>query len=102
MSLEKWDEIEEDFLFTDISPEFTQEGEKTINEYFTEEIAKADEVDISVAYCSGDSLLELDRLVEERKIKRICLIIGMYFLLASQRDCIDWFWELIKSELEKE
>ncbi|WP_052304248.1 restriction endonuclease PLD domain-containing protein [Mycoplasma wenyonii] len=73
---------QEGFLVTDISPLFSEEGEKAINECFREEMAKADRVEISVAFCAGDSLQEVDDSVKKEKIQNICLILGMYYFIG--------------------
>ncbi|WP_083838605.1 restriction endonuclease PLD domain-containing protein [Mycoplasma wenyonii] len=72
------------FLVTYIDSEFAEEGERTIDECFREEIEKADRVKMSVAYFGRDSLQEIERLVKEGKIKYICLILGMYFFIGLQ------------------
>lgn len=82
------------FLVTYISDEFSEKGERTINECFREEMAKADRVEISVAYCGYNSLKEIDRLVEEGKIKYICLILGMYFFIGLWEKLYRWVIEI--------
>ncbi|WP_083838601.1 restriction endonuclease PLD domain-containing protein [Mycoplasma wenyonii] len=74
------------FLVTYSSSEFSEEGERTINECFREEIAKADKVEISVAYCGYNSLKEIDRLVEKGNIKYICVILGMHWFIGLWED----------------
>lgn len=78
--------VGKDFLHTNISPKFSAKGWKTNNECFREELAKADRVEISVAYCSCDSLQELEKLVDEGNIKYICLILGMHFFVGFSED----------------
>ncbi|WP_083838591.1 restriction endonuclease PLD domain-containing protein [Mycoplasma wenyonii] len=79
------------FLVTYISPLFSEKGERTINECFRKEMAKADGVEISVAYCGYNSLKEMDRLVKKGNIKYICLILGMYYFIGLQ----DTFYKLV-------
>lgn len=42
------------------------------------ELLKADEIRIFVAYFAQDSLKALNEIVNSYKIKRVCLILGMY------------------------
>mgnify|MGYP002515246950 CR=1 FL=1 len=69
----------ERFLYSDIPSLRPKEGEKTINDCFREELEKADQIEISVGFSSFLSLKELDRLVTEKNIKNISVILGMYF-----------------------
>ena len=47
---------------------------------FNEQMKMADRVEIAVGYTSNASLAELDRLVNECNISKVCLNIGMYFI----------------------
>ena len=47
---------------------------------FNEQMKMADRVEIAVGYTSNASLAELDRLVDEGDISKVCLNIGMYFI----------------------
>ena len=67
-------------LYSNILPLGTEEDQKTIMDCFNEQIKIADRVEIAVGYTSNASLAELDRLVDERGISKVCLNIGMYFI----------------------
>lgn len=67
-------------LYSNILPLGTSEGQQTITECFNEQVKKADRVDIAVGYVSHASLEELEQLVAEYGINKICLNIGMYFI----------------------
>ena len=67
-------------LYSNILPLGTSEGQQTIINCFNEQIAKSDRVEIAVGYISRAALEELDNLVAEHNISRICLTIGMYFI----------------------
>lgn len=66
------------FLYSNIWPLNLKKGQESIRKCFLEELAKADEIRISVAYFSIGSLLSLDELIDFLDIKRVCLILGMY------------------------
>ena len=51
------------------------------------DIANATEADIAVGYVSGASLVELGKLVRDSQIKRISLIIGMYYHEGMPEGC---------------
>lgn len=65
-------------LYTNILPIGICEGQKTIIDWFNEEIGKADQVKIASGYTSVASLEELERLVSMYNISSAKLIIGMY------------------------
>ncbi len=67
-------------LYSNILPLGTEEDQKTIMDCFNEQIKIADRVEIAVGYTSNASLAELDRLVDEYSISKVCLNIGMYFI----------------------
>lgn len=67
-------------LYSDILPLGIQEGQQTIADCFKEQLMKADRLEIAVGYVSRASLAELDELVTEYDIKKVCLNIGMYFI----------------------
>ncbi|WP_158308815.1 restriction endonuclease PLD domain-containing protein [Mycoplasma wenyonii] len=66
------------FLCSDIEPLGIEKGQEIIHDRFKMELAKADEIKISVAYCSEDSLWELERLVDLYEIKKVNVVLGMY------------------------
>ena len=66
-------------LYTNILPLKMNDGQDTIVDYIQIEFQKADSVDIAVGYISEASLIELDRLVDSNNLKRICLVMGMYY-----------------------
>ena len=67
-------------LYSNILPLGTEENHKTIIACFNEQMKIADRVEIAVGYTSNASLAELDRLVNECNISKVCLNIGMYFI----------------------
>lgn len=69
-----------DLLYSNILPLSVTESQQTINEAFAEQLAEANEIKICVGYVSNNSLIELDRLIDENHISHITLTIGMYFI----------------------
>lgn len=67
-------------LYSDILPLAASVGQQTIIDCFTDQMGKADHVEIAVGYASDSSIYELERLTADNKIKNICLNIGMYFI----------------------
>ena len=67
-------------LYSNILPLVIKEDEETILDCFSEQIKKADRVDIAVGYVSNASLIELAKMVDECSISKICLNIGMYYI----------------------
>ena len=67
-------------LYSNILPLGTEEDQETIMDCFNEQMKIADRVEIAVGYTSNASLAELDRLVDECGISKVCLNIGMYFI----------------------
>ena len=67
-------------LYTNILPLGTENGQETVVDRFFEEARQADHIEIASGYISKASLLELDALVEAAGIKKIVLVIGMYFI----------------------
>ncbi|AHC40113.1 hypothetical protein OVS_00615 [Mycoplasma ovis str. Michigan] len=54
--------------------------QELLNYRFREELNKSDQIEIAVGFCSHKSLRELDALIFQKRIKRVCLILGMYYL----------------------
>ena len=67
-------------LYSNILPLGTEENQETVTERFMEEASSADAVEIAVGYVSKAALQELEQIVDEKKIRRIVLTIGMYFV----------------------
>lgn len=67
-------------LYSNILPLNTVEGNETIQECILKQFDFADSIDIAVGYVSRHALEELDRLVIQKKITRISLIMGMYYV----------------------
>ena len=74
-------------LYSQILPMAVPAGQSTIAECIKADIAAASEVDIAVGYVSGASLTELGNLVRNSSIRRICLIIGMYYHEGMPEGC---------------
>lgn len=68
------------FLASDILPVGLLEHQQSIIECFREQASRSNRIEIAVGYISKASLLELDQMVQELGLQRICLIIGMYFV----------------------
>ncbi|AHC40119.1 hypothetical protein OVS_00645 [Mycoplasma ovis str. Michigan] len=71
--------MEDQFLFTNIYPLLEELEQELLNDRFREELNKSDQIEIVVGFCSHKSLRELDALIFQKKIKRVCLILGMYY-----------------------
>lgn len=67
-------------LYSNILPLGTENGQETIADRFFEEAQNADRIEIASGYISKASLLELDSLVESAGIKKILLVVGMYYV----------------------
>lgn len=69
-----------ELLYSNVLPLRLSEGQKTIADCFNELLSKADSIEIAVGYVSYASLCQLENLVENSNISRICLNIGMYYI----------------------
>ena len=69
-----------ELLYSNILPLKKPEGKELFTDAFMKAIEKSDEVDIAVGYVSKASLRELGEQIERIGIKKVCLIIGMYYL----------------------
>lgn len=67
-------------LYSDILPAGLDENQITVTDCFKEQISDCDGVDIAVGYVSKAALEELDSLVAEHNIRRINLVMGMYYI----------------------
>lgn len=67
-------------LYSDILPLALEDGKQTILDCFTEQMQKADRVEIATGYISHASLAELDSMIERLGIARVTLTIGMYYI----------------------
>lgn len=67
-------------IYSNMLPLGIQEGQDIIDESLIKQVAVSDRVEIAVGYVSIASLEELDRLVNENRIKHIVLVIGMYYI----------------------
>lgn len=67
-------------LYSDMLPLAAEDGQQTVADCFREQLTKADRLEIAVGYVSRASLGELDGLVAEHNIGRVCLNIGMYYI----------------------
>lgn len=63
------------------------ENQSTISDCIKKELRESTEVDIAVGYVSGASLVELGNIVRDSGIKRICLILGMYYHEGVPEGC---------------
>lgn len=67
-------------LYSNILPLGIEDNQETVSDRFLEEISSSDAVEIAVGYVSKAALQELEQMVDEQKIRRIVLTIGMYFI----------------------
>ena len=67
-------------LYSDIAPLRVKDGQETFLERFRKAAEEADQLDIAVGYVSKGSLLELDKMIDELKIQRVRLNMGMYLV----------------------
>ncbi|GIP45058.1 restriction endonuclease [Paenibacillus sp. J45TS6] len=67
-------------LCSDILPLRIEDSQKAFIKYFNEAASNCDYLEIAVGYVSKASLKELRKIVEENRINKVCLNIGMYFL----------------------
>ena len=69
-------------LYSNILPLGTEDTQQTVIDCFTEQMSQADHVEIAVGYTSAASIAELEAMVENCEIKKICLTIGRYYIEA--------------------
>ncbi|TKH40307.1 type II restriction endonuclease [Paenibacillus polymyxa] len=67
-------------LCSNILPLRMEESQKAFIEYFNEVASNSDCLEIAVGYVSKAALKELGKVVEENRISKVCLNIGMYYL----------------------
>lgn len=65
-------------LYSNVPPLRLNNEQQTLSDYFIETAKKSDEIIIAVGYASKKSILELDRIARETKVKNITLVLGMY------------------------
>lgn len=66
-------------LYSNMLPLKLGDGQTAFIDYFMDAVHEADEIDIAVGYVSKAALKELQGLVDEAGVKRVCLTIGMYY-----------------------
>lgn len=74
-------------LYSPILPMAVPADQSTIADSIKADITNATAVDIAVGYVSGASLVELGNLVRASNVKRISLVIGMYFHEGMPEGC---------------
>lgn len=74
-------------LYSQILPMTVPANQSTIADSIKADLAIATEADIAVGYVSGASLVELGNIVRNSNIKRISLIIGMYYHEGMPEGC---------------
>lgn len=67
-------------LYSNVPPLKIPDGEKNLPDYLQQQASVSDCVYIAVGYASKKSLLELNRIVTESQIKKIILVLGMYYV----------------------
>lgn len=88
-------------LYSQILPMTVPANQNTIADSIKANLASATEADIAVGYVSCASLIELGKLVRDSSIKRICLIIGMYYHEGMPEGCYRLACELHKEWKER-
>lgn len=66
-------------LYSNMLPLKLGDEQTAFIDYFMDAVRQSDEIDIAVGYVSKAALKQLQSLVDENGIKRICLTIGMYY-----------------------
>lgn len=74
-------------IYSNVPPLKIKSGDENFTDYFETQIANSDEVCCIVGYASKKAIIELDRLVREKGIRKVVLVLGMY--------CIEGFPESI-------
>lgn len=69
-----------EILYSNILPLKVKDGQQLFVDRFNKAMEKADKVRIAVGYVSKGSILELSKLIDEKPIYEVDLIIGMYYL----------------------
>lgn len=72
-------------LYSNILPLGIEDNQETIMNCFNEQMKMADRVEIAVGYTSNASLVELDRLVDECSVSKVCLNIVCILLKACRK-----------------
>ncbi len=67
-------------ICSDMLPVGLEDGQQSIIDCIHEQFEKADQVEVAVGYISKASLIELNNMVKQYSIQKICLNIGMYFI----------------------
>lgn len=67
-------------LYSNVPPLRTPEGGMTLQDYLLQKATVSDCLYIAVGYASKNSLIELNRIVNENSIKNITLVLGMYYV----------------------
>lgn len=67
-------------IYSDMLPIGLEDGQQSIIDCIHEQFKNADQIELAVGYISKASLIELDAMVQQYNIQKICLTIGMYFV----------------------
>lgn len=67
-------------LYSNVPPLRKPNGKLSLPEYLDSKASEADCLYIAVGYASKNSLREIARIVAEKKIKKIVLVLGMYYI----------------------
>ena len=70
-----------EILYSNIPPLIIGQDQKAIANEIKANIALSDKIVFAVGYVSRNSLIELDRMVEEYSLKNVILIAGMLSLI---------------------
>ena len=89
-------------LYSNVPPLRIPEGEKSLADYVRQKAQEADTIYIAVGYASKNSLVELNKIVVECDIKKIILVLGMYYVegfpesIYNTAAKIDEEWQFVK------
>lgn len=67
-------------LYSNIPPLRTPAGKMTLPEYLDTMASRADSLLIAVGYASKNALHEISRIVTEKQLKSVTLVLGMYYI----------------------
>lgn len=67
-------------LYSNVPPLRATDDMKTLPEYVEEKAKASDQLYIAVGYASKNSLVEINRIVRENNLKKVILVLGMYYV----------------------
>lgn len=67
-------------LYSDVPPLRIPTGGEGLQAYFQDQAMKADSIIIASGYASKNSLIELDRIARTTHLKKMIVVLGMYYI----------------------